>query len=421
MMAGHLSVNAESIPNNENILTERTELSPFAKTATSTLESIRNNCCMTDEVVIKTTVELFLQLETDQLCNWMYADYDFSPFFPENYENIKSVQYYLDKCRVQKEISKINQTIIPWSNIDFTYNNEEYSEDSASIDLYVILQYIGSESDRAVSTIGTDYHMTLHKNEKQWLITEISTSDDSDYIIDYSAMLRAGIHPYIESSSSTLDPISSPDNTNDLHSDPNWQSYTISPSRFIQYATAYSLSYNSKFGNFSSAGGDCANFASQCIWYGLGGVNTTSSISGMNWPMVNISSGNSRNWYQNGPSMGYDESHAWIHCEKLKSYIVAGGYHIEGLTGTSTAGVSYAKVGDIIQVDWENNGTFDHSFVVVGVTGTNGSRTLANITVCAHTNDLYNVLLSTFNSSSFRFRTLHITKSWKFIPPITVS
>ena len=38
----------------------------------------------------------------------------------------------------------------------------------------------------------------------------------------------------------------------------------------VNYARAWALRRNPRFGNFSGLGGDCANFASQCLWAGWG-------------------------------------------------------------------------------------------------------------------------------------------------------
>ena len=38
----------------------------------------------------------------------------------------------------------------------------------------------------------------------------------------------------------------------------------------VAYARRWALGRNPRFGDFSALGGDCANFASQCLWAGWG-------------------------------------------------------------------------------------------------------------------------------------------------------
>ena len=38
----------------------------------------------------------------------------------------------------------------------------------------------------------------------------------------------------------------------------------------VMYARRWALDRNPRFGDFSALGGDCANFASQCLWAGWG-------------------------------------------------------------------------------------------------------------------------------------------------------
>lgn len=166
-------------------------------------------------------------------------------------------------------------------------------------------------------------------------------------------------------------------------------------------------------------GGDCVTFASQCIWYGLGGVDDYSSIYNLDWPMINVNTNTSRNWYQKGTVCTSDGAHAWIASDALKANVVSGGYHIDGLNGYSYSGVASASVGDIIQVDGNGDNVYDHSYVVVSVTGVIGSRTISDITVCCHTPDRSNTLLNTalyydFGNSWSSLRTVHITNSWRY-------
>ena len=127
-------------------------------------------------------------------------------------------------------------------------------------------------------------------------------------------------------------------------------------------------SYNSNYPSYNPR--DCQNFASQCIWYGLGGTNLSYYINNKLHPM--ISSG-SVAWYESGTQ--YDASSNWISCGSFWDYVNC-------TTSPSNGGlyglpmyqsIAYAEPGDTIQCD--NGDGFGHTYIVYAVTGTYGAET----------------------------------------------
>ena len=135
------------------------------------------------------------------------------------------------------------------------------------------------------------------------------------------------------------------------------------------------------------------------------------------WPMVDLGTNNSRNWYQDGTDFNFDEAGAWGRVVALYNYLMAGGPYTVGPFGTEYSGISYAKKGDLIQVDMNNDQIYDHTYVVTSVTGATGSRTSDDIFVCSHTLDMNNVQFTTVYSTSRTYRTIHIGGSWEFTEP----
>lgn len=158
--------------------------------------------------------------------------------------------------------------------------------------------------------------------------------------------------------------------------------HAYSRSDAAEYALQYSSSssntssYNMKFNNYSP--NDCQNFASQCVWSGLGGNNTTYAIDNQHKPMINKSG---REWYGR-----VNASYSWINVGAFRDYVVSESEGLDGIYGIRYAkgNVKKAQKGDVIQIH-DSNGIWYHSYIINSVTGTYGQRTINNIFVCAHT------------------------------------
>lgn len=185
----------------------------------------------------------------------------------------------------------------------------------------------------------------------------------------------------------------------------------ISRNNAANYALTYSSnssgtsSYNSLFEYFED--NNCQNFASQCVWKGLDGVNDSTHIQNASSPMV--TSGNT--WYQKGD--GGQTTLSWNNVDEFANLIWRSGATTTGPYGWyNTDSVCNAEKGDILQYHNDNPDDYIHSFVVNTANGTAGSRTFSDLYVCAHTNNRRNVQLSTlftYNQTNLnRFRTVRI-------------
>lgn len=258
------------------------------------------------------------------------------------------------------------------------------------------------------SGMGLDYEITLVKEGDSWLIDGFSFDDPAyESLKDPNVSITSVVQGRMTSDQERVEfmdfgPV------NDVSSvDPcvvETVTVTINRNRAVAYALQYAGNLrNPLFLDCSSSdlGGDCQNYASQCIWYGLGGINTASAINSHAAPMIDIS-GNSWNWYMD--DYGY-HSASWTAVNPYANYIAANNT-ILGLYGTVYTGVRYAQIGDVIQIS-DSDG-FYHSYIVVQTTGTFGSRTPANIYVCAHTRDITTTQLSTISADSSIFRTVRV-------------
>ncbi len=143
----------------------------------------------------------------------------------------------------------------------------------------------------------------------------------------------------------------------------------------VIYAKKWALGRNPKFYDFNDIGGDCTNFASQCIYAGSGVMNYT-PISG---------------WFYR---TAMDRTASWTGVEYLYNFLV---------TNSSIGPFGHvvsrneALIGDIVQLGNET-GDFYHTPVIIATNPT--------ILIAAHTNDALLRPLDTYNFAVARF--IHI-------------
>lgn len=134
----------------------------------------------------------------------------------------------------------------------------------------------------------------------------------------------------------------------------------------VEYAKTWAMARNSQYLNFDGIGGDCTNFASQCLFAGIGIMNYTKDIG----------------WYYNSPT---DRAAAWSDARYFRKFMLSNTN--EGPFGNS-APINILEKGDFISL---NNGIeYYHTLVV---TGYENNQPL----VCAHTDDSYMRKLSTYH------------------------
>lgn len=145
----------------------------------------------------------------------------------------------------------------------------------------------------------------------------------------------------------------------------------------IQYAENWAMKRNPRYISFDGIGGDCTNFASQCVYAGCQVMNYTRDYG----------------WYYNGP---YNRAAAWSGVEFLYRFL------------TTNLGVGpYAEEvepdrlqpGDLIQLG-DEKGHFYHTPVVM-------SANSGNILVSAHSYDALNRPLQSYSFA--QIRCLHIS------------
>jgi len=148
----------------------------------------------------------------------------------------------------------------------------------------------------------------------------------------------------------------------------------------VAYARKWALSRNPKYYSFTGLGGDCCNFASQCIYKGAGVMNYT--------PLYG--------WYYHSPS---DRTPSWSGVKYLYNFLT--GANGVGPYATETD-ISSMQPGDIIQLA-SYLPEYHHTLVVLE---TGSTPAPDNVLIAAHSYDCVDRPLNTYAYKQIRF--LHI-------------
>lgn len=151
----------------------------------------------------------------------------------------------------------------------------------------------------------------------------------------------------------------------------------------VAYAHRWAYGRNPAFYDYEELGGDCTNFASQCIFAGSGIMNFTPTYG----------------WYYLDSNQ---KAPAWTGVPYLWNFLT----REEESVGPVAKAATLADLlpGDIIQLSFTGDGTYQHSPVVIA---TGRIPTLQNTLVAAHSYDSDYRPLSTYQFQDIRF--LHIT------------
>lgn len=148
----------------------------------------------------------------------------------------------------------------------------------------------------------------------------------------------------------------------------------------VDYANEWAYRRNPKYYDFENIGGDCTNFASQCLFAGTGVMNFTETYG----------------WYY--LSLDY-RAPAWTGVEYLYNFLT--GNKGVGPYGREV-GIEEVQPGDLCQL-FVNKDRFQHTPVITEV---GSPPELSNILVAAHSYDAKNRPLDTYDFNKIRF--IHI-------------
>lgn len=149
----------------------------------------------------------------------------------------------------------------------------------------------------------------------------------------------------------------------------------------VLYARQWAFSRNPNYYNFDKIGGDCTNFASQCLFAGCGVMNYTPDVG---WYYLSVT----------------DRAAAWTGVEYFYRFLMQNAQGVGDGRGPfgEEVPISLLQIGDFVQFGRET-GDFYHTPIVVGFQ--NGEPLLS-----AHSYDAFNRPLRSYSFD--RLRCIHI-------------
>ena len=320
-------------------------------------------------------------------------------------EQNENIEFFLQKALLRKEIFCNTGTEVIHHTEDCIL--KDYDKLTRNYHVYYLRTYTDRWYPKIEQKEGTHYYIQLELIADNYCISNIWCNDPFDQeikgkTVDWESLATKSEDKRERWVSDLFIGSEETEKSNEIPEVVGY--YYLSTAAFVSYANTYAISYNPLFEAYDA---DCQDFASQCLWYGLGGNNTASSIAACAEPMVTAGI-NSRKWYRKKPLWQYDPNCNWITVESFDDCINASSSVTYGLQGTVSTGIASAQIGDIIQMDFDGDGWYTHSVVVVAVTGTSGSRTTSNIWISGHTTDMSSVCMNTVSCSAYR--TIHINR-----------
>ena len=150
----------------------------------------------------------------------------------------------------------------------------------------------------------------------------------------------------------------------------------------LAYARRWARARNPAYYNFDGLGGDCTNFASQCLYAGCGVMNYTPDYG---WYYISLD----------------NRSPAWTGVTFLYDFLInnrsVGPY-------ARRVPIGELMAGDLIQLG-RANGEFYHTLVVLA--------TRPHILVAAHTDDSLNRPLSSYRYDTARYLHIEGARTWQ--------
>lgn len=304
-------------------------------------------------------------------------------------ETFKLVSDYFRYIRTKQEIKRYNFNYTP--NVIAVSVNDE----SATVHIYTEISF-KYELDGETALCGDNYYVYLHRINGEWLVVDVQSEEFESYglndmIVTYSARIAA-FDEWLEvdsdrtmeteestqlQSASPYSTISSSDydrtyNVNNAIA----YAYTYTTSAYNNYSSGNSTTYmNSNFNDYSSLGGNCQNFVSQCVWAGFAGNDKVDDVNNHAFPM-------NSSWYETKST--WEHSASWTGVNDFYSYISSSSSTMLTTSGSASGSFAYIPLnylrGAVLHVNPNGNGGYKHAVIITKATG----RGFSEIEICGN-------------------------------------
>ena len=346
----------------------------------------------TDKSKVKKTIEEFFSAyerayddcnKESDICS-LYFSNNRSQQTANNISIIETMLYYriIVKEECASDLSELNKTI------NYNYTSIIVEGNIAEVEVVITKLFHYPFCPDIESGTRDNYNITLVCESDQWKIREISNFvdditrtqledqgvnlSDIDSISRYRNSIRDQVKAYFRETELMNETLAEEETT--------LRTTSYSGGGASQYALDYALNYNSNYADFTSYGGDCTNFVSQCMYEG-GGL-----------PMDYGSQYGTDCWFYTNST---NRSATWTGVNQLYNYIFGSSSTINASNSTWGS----VGFGDLIQL-LHSDGSGYHSLIISGIVY-NGSGK-SDLLVCAHTTDRRHVSLASYYPGTSR-------------------
>lgn len=336
---------------------------------------------------------------------FVLSDKEFS--LPQLQENIRFLEKKADFYASMRQMQNIAREDL---QLRYSYHDLTFAEGTAHASLTETASFRYTDSDRP-SVYETIYSVDLIRLNGRWLVADVTDGSRFDHLYksDPAFDVSAALDEFAASLQTEGCVIQNPGipepDSSIAYNGANAAAYAYTYSR-REPDVPRSGFYNAQFESFAGAGGDCMNFASQCMWAGFGGSQETAGVSGHALPMD--TEGDSK-WYCWNTEKNTGAT-SWVSCQNFRKYLTGS---IDGIgqsgsndaedpgmyatimdvaAGSALSGVSPQElVGAVAHVEGAG-GPYAHAIVLTAATGVSRSQ----IWFCAHTKDITHVKLGDY-------------------------
>ena len=303
----------------------------------------------------------------------------------------KTVAYRESESEYLKELNNLMGWTISKDNLSFSDFDVAVDKDAAQASVVEDYKYFIDDGFDGESFRRREYTFRLSKDSGRWKIVEIKTNDpwETEENFSYAEIDVAGViaqqkDEMLKANNAVAEATLIDDlDGKDERAATSLNKWTYSSANAVTYAANhYSDTSNTVFG--FTTGNNCQNFASQCVWAGLGGSGSSTSAR----PAVSTSIAGSSGpnvWQRNIATTCYSSNTYWLNwtwdnTRGFANMMKVSKTTLEGPYGnTQYSGYfGYTNKGNVLEVDWDGSparDTLDHAMFVTQVSGTSGSRT----------------------------------------------
>ena len=336
---------------------------------------------------------------------WLYEQNDLASFFvtPASSTISSTAAVFLDTIDYYRSFRLSNGTIRGDFTQSFTNESVQRVRDGYVVSLRETISFVIADGQELTTVLSEDYSLTVGGTSNHYYISDVGIASDTFYNrikttgFDKAALLDE--HQALLASCVTTNTVADVAPTRSTTS-----SIAYNAAAAATYARIYAMNYNSNFPSYASQGGDCANFASQCIWAGFGGSNHSTAISERQYPMD--SSGTykwypgTQSWagvfsmvnYANGMNSSSSTEAGWlsnVNVVNQASQLPSMDYKGAVLMIPGRKTVQQPDGSTVSQI-------VDFGHAIVAISGTS----YTNIRYCGHTANAFNALLSDYSDLS---------------------